>query len=398
MQSRYDVIIVGAGPAGACAGYAAASAGLNVLILERRKLPRYKTCGGGIPVSVGDLLPDIDPALFCESTVTHLRHTWKFADAYLGELNPNPDEKTMSLWMVQRSAFDEYLTNRAIAAGSVVHDSTFVRTIERSANGKVTVTTENGDSFAADFIIGADGAVGRVSRAGGLRKDRQLAIALEAEIPHAWGNGSPHLQAHIGHLEYGVPRGYAWIFPKANHLSIGAGYFGRRSASNRGEAKKKDLADWINGYLRSMQLPEADQSIEFHGHPLPIWNGSEEIQAWDGRLILAGDAAGMVNPLFGDGISYACRTGKRAAESIIQGTSADWTKTVAAEFGTDMDAALDIAKYFYQLSKLCYKLGVKHPRGTRLAGRLIAGDLKFSEIKDRLPWKNTASNTNQTAW
>lgn len=111
------------------------------------------------------------------------------------------------------------------------------------------------------------------------------------------------------------------------------------------------------------------------------------VDAWNGRVLLAGDAAGMVNPLFGDGISYACRSGALAGKTLAAGQSAQWTETLGKEFGASHDAALTIAKFFYQFPGTCYQMAVKRPSATRTAGRLIAGDLAFDAVLDRLPWK-----------
>ncbi len=387
MSNTYDVIVCGAGPAGACAAYEAAARGLRTLILEKKTLPRYKTCGGGVPLSLESDLPKLVPEAFVEATVTHLRHTWNFADAHVAPLNPDPNEPSVSLWMVQRSVFDHALTQRAAEAGSDVRDGVSVQSIAPDGDTRVRVVTADGETYFTPHIIGADGANGIVSRMASLRKDRLLAIALEAEIPHEWGRGHETLTPEIAHLEYAVKEGYAWVFPKAGHLSVGAGMFGRRSAEGRGAARKDDLARWVTGYLQSLGVPKPQEAIEFHGHPLPIWNGSEPIEAWNGRVLLVGDAAGMVNPLFGDGISYACRSGALAGEIIAQGRAAQWTSLLYDEFGPSHDAALTIAKFFYQFPQVCYKMGVKSPRGTRTAGRLISGDLPFDVVLDRVPWK-----------
>lgn len=396
MNTVYDVVICGAGPAGACAGYEAAAAGLKTLILEKKKLPRYKTCGGGVPLTVENDLPKLVPEAFVEATVTHLRHTWNFSDAYLAALNPDPGDTPVSLWMVQRSIFDNALTERAAQAGSDVRDGVSVKSVEPDGNTRVKVTTVDGEVYSASQVIGADGVNGPVARCAGLRLKRLLAIALEAEIPHTWGRGHKTLTPEIGHLEYAVKQGYAWVFPKAEHLSVGAGMFGRRSAEGRGEVSKAELSRWIVGYLTALDVPVNPDTIEFHGHPLPIWNGAEPVDAWNGRVLLAGDAAGLVNPLFGDGISYACRSGALAGKTIAAGQSADWTGILGREFGPSHDAALSIAKFFYQFPKVCYQMGVKRPTGTRTAGRLIAGDLKFDSILDRLPWNKMMSGSLST--
>lgn len=397
MSNQYDVIVCGAGPAGACAAYETVARGLKTLVIEKRTLPRYKTCGGGVPLTIGDELPKLVPEAFVEATVTHLRHTWNFGDAHLAALNPDPGEPPMSLWMAQRSVFDNALTQRAARAGADVRDGLAVRAVEPDGQTRVRVITANGEVYTAAHVIGADGANGIVSRMADLRKKRLLAIALEAEVPHVWGRGHESLRTEVGHLEYAVKQGYGWVFPKADHLSVGAGTFGRRSAESKGETSKEELANWIVGYLEALGVPCPKEKIEFHGHPLPIWGGREPVEAWNGRVLLAGDAAGLVNPLFGDGISYACRSGALAGQTLAEGQAASWTSLLAQEFGAGHDAALTLAKFFYQFPTVCYKMGVKHPRGTRIAARLIGGDLKFDAVMDRVPWKRLMAGT-KLAW
>ncbi len=398
MSTRYDVVVVGAGPAGACAAYECAARGLQTLLVEKKTLPRYKTCGGGVPLTVARDLPALVPEAFVEATVTHLRHTWNFGDAHVAALNPNPEEPSMSLWMVQRSVFDNALTARAARAGAVVHDGTGVRAIEPDGDTQVRVTLGNGDVCHASHVVGADGANGIVARQAGLRPHRLLAIALEAEIPHVWGAGHESLRPDIAHLEYGVRQGYAWVFPKAGHLSVGAGTFGRRTAEGKGEASKEELARWITGYLDALGVSVPPSEIVFHGHPLPIWGGQEPLDAWNGRVLLAGDAAGLVNPLFGDGISYACKSGALAGETIAEGRAAQWTSVLQGEMAASHDAALTLAKFFYQFPRVCYTMGVKHPRGTRIAARLIGGDLGFDSVMERVPWRRLMAGAKRSAW
>jgi geranylgeranyl reductase family protein len=398
MSSEYDVVVVGAGPAGACTAYETASRGLRTLLLERRTLPRYKTCGGGVPLTLRNSLPNLTPDAFVESTVTTLRHTWNFGDPHIGQINPDPEQPPMSLWMVQRSVFDNALTQRAANAGTDIRDGVAVRQIEPDGETRMRVVTDGGETYSCRHVVGGDGANGIVARRAGLRKERLLAIALEAEIPHTWGDGHESLRPEIAHLEYAVRQGYAWVFPKANHLSVGAGMFGRKTAEGRGEAKKDELARWITGYLAALGVPRDAAGIEFHGHPLPIWSGSEPIDAWNGRVMLAGDAAGLVNPLFGDGISYACLSGALAGETVASGRTAEWSSIVRDQFGASHDASLAIAKFFYQFPSLCYKMGVKRPNGTRTAARLISGDLSFAAVLERLPWKSEMGRAKAGAW
>src|SRR5205814_10379219 len=136
-----------------------------------------------------------------------------------------------------------------------------------------------GFDATADRIIGADGANGITARRFDLRRNRIIAIAQEVEHPHCWGDGHLDLRQDVLHLEYGaVHRGYAWVFPKGDHLNVGAGMFRPRNADGRGESRVRDeIQSAIFGYLDSLAVPYNRERMKFHAHPLPIWNGREPL-------------------------------------------------------------------------------------------------------------------------
>src|SRR5262249_29186380 len=237
-----------------------------------------------------------------------------------------------------------------------------------------------------DVLIGADGANGIVARSVGLRRERALAIAIEAEVPHRWGDGHSDLRPDVCHLEYGaVKRGYAWVFPKGDHLNVGAGVFRPRQADGRGDNTVRDeLRKAILDYLQMLGVPRHHEELHYYAHPLPIWNGLDKIQTRDNRVLLAGDAAGLINPFFGDGILHALKSGQIAAHAVLTQDMVGYTKAIAAEFRANFDAALKLAKFFYQWPGFCYKHGVKRPNATRTATRLLCGDALFNDISARV--------------
>ena len=388
MQS-YDVVVCGAGPAGTIAAAAAAQAGLKVALLEKQVLPRHKTCGGGMPMVMQDHLRDLAPEAFVESDVRFMRHTWQFDDAYLAPMNPPGSERSLSLWMVQRPIFDQALAQRAVKFGAELRDGLAVRSLEPESDGVVVRASEikTGSEFTAKarYVIGADGANGVTVKATRLRQKRAIALALEIELPHTWGQGHPDFRPEVAHLEYGaVKRGYAWIFPKADHLNIGAGVFrpdNKDARDDRGLRAK--LQQTIFEYMDAVGLTcGADRdSIRFHGHPLPTWGGKEPLH--EGRILLAGDAAGLINPLFGDGILHAVKSGEIAAQCVIENAVEQYSDRIHAEFATNFDAALNLARVFYQWTGLCYKYGVKYEKSTRYATQLLCGELLFSDMAGR---------------
>ena len=384
----YDLIVIGAGPAGSSAAGEAARRGLKVALLEKCRLPRHKTCGGGMPMTVGDELRDLAPSAFVESDVRYMRHTFNFTDSVLGEVNPAGCGREIVLWMVQRSVFDHELVRRAERLGASVWDDAPVEAISLEDNQvqvKVKRPGDRSQTLTADYVIGADGANGITAKAAGLRRERVLAVGMEVEHPHSWGDGHADLRPDVLHLDYGLIRnGYAWVFPKGDHLNVGAGLFRPRNGNSRREdSVKQELQRAIVGYLEYVGASYDHSGLRFHAHPLPLWDGKEPLNSTDGRILLAGDAAGMVNPLFGDGILHAVRSGIIAAECVADGRTLEYSSRIHAEIGPDFEAARRLAGPFYQFSRIFYKQIIRRPSATRAAARLLAGDALFTDAGKR---------------
>ncbi len=391
--AEYDVIVCGAGPAGAIAALTTAQAGLKTALVEKYPLPRHKTCGGGVPV-VQQRLRDLAPGAFVESDVRYLRHTWNFADPYLGAINPDGSER-LGIWMVQRPVFDDLLAQRAVQAGADLYDGVVVRSLE-TADSHISVRGQilkpHGDwtrgqsmQITGRFLIGADGASGLTATATGLRPRRTIALGMELELPYDWSVAHPILTPEIAHLEYGaIPNGYAWIFPKADHLNIGAGVFQPRGGdARRDRTLPATLRRVILDYAAALQLPPPPDSLPFHAHPLPIWSGREPLQTADGRILLVGDAAGLINPFFGDGILHAINSGAIAATAVIDGKTSAYSDRIHAEFAPSFNAARQLAGLFYRFPKIGYDYGVKHPQASRIATELLTGELAYNRIVSR---------------
>ncbi len=393
---NYDLIVCGAGPAGAMAAATAAQAGLKVALLEKQILPRHKTCGGGTPMAMQTLLYDLAPDAFVESNVVALRQTWQFDDPYLAAINPPGVDRALSIWMMQRSVFDNALAQRAVKAGATLQDGLSVRSVVVEGDGarvhaqaiKANGDLSKGDAWSATArtVIGADGANGVAAKAAQLRQRRSIALGMEVELPHQWGTGHPDLRPEVAHLEYGaVKRGYAWVFPKANHLNIGAGLF--RPAlqdARRDHQIREELRQAIFNYMDALQLPYDRAQLKFHAHPLPIWCGKERLNTADGRILLVGDAAGLINPLFGDGILHAAKSGIMAANCVADGTTQAYSDRIHDEFASSFDAAGRLAYFFYQYPKIFYQYGVKNARAAHIATQLLSGDLPFDAILGRI--------------
>ncbi len=291
-----DVAIVGAGPAGSTAAYRLAAAGARVVLLDRQRFPRDKPCGGGLTMRGVDLLPfDVSPVV--EDTIDRvlLRLRWdREAEQRFGG--------TVAL-MTQRIRLDHFLVERAAEAGADVRDGVRVRGVEADGGSGMVVDVDGGRIRAA-VVLGADGANGVCSKALGLGADRAFAVAFEGNLPVSGAAAAEHRGRAT--IELGtVPGGYGWVFPKGDHLNLGVGGW-----AAQGPLLRDHLAT-----LCDRNGVAADDLSALRGHRLPMrrsWGTTAR-----GRAAVVGDAAGLVDPLSGDGMFEAILSSKLASESAL---------------------------------------------------------------------------------
>lgn len=209
MSELYDVVIIGPGPGGATAAYFLGAAGKRVLIIEKETLPRYKACGGGISAHV---LKETFPFSFEAIIETQVKAvTYAFGEQQ--HIVPTPEH---GLQTVMRAKFDAHILAHAQAD---VWPGIAVRNVTELAD-RILIETSDGRMVAGRYLIGADGANSVVARALGLRRGKTTAAAIEAEVPVA-----PDVRQRFGEALWfifgDIHNGYAWVFPKSDHLSVG---------------------------------------------------------------------------------------------------------------------------------------------------------------------------------
>ncbi|MEW5984223.1 MAG: NAD(P)/FAD-dependent oxidoreductase [Acidobacteriota bacterium] len=338
MAGSYDVVVAGAGPAGSLAAYHLARAGYCVLLVEREHLPRYKPCGGGVTLkSLRELPFPIDDVVERDVCEAEIRFG---ADRVIRARGERVGT------MVMRSAFDAGLARRAVEAGAELCEGVRVRAVRRPAGGRIAVETTAGE-FRARCVIGADGANSVVAMCCGLGQQREWGIAIEAEIDLPLGRTPEPLVVFDFRA---VPGGYAYVFPKARHSSVGV-YTIRPSLPQ--------LRACLDAYIQGTPALRDGVVRTCVGHKVPLGRVSGPLHR-DG-VLLAGDAAGLGDPLWGEGIFFALRSGRIAAEVVnaaferagagVVPRLSDYDTRIRRELAGDLRYARAFARFFYRFPR-----------------------------------------------
>lgn len=327
-MTRFDAIVVGAGPAGSTAAREMAASGLRVLVLDRETFPRYKACGGGIPVRTERLLPfPIDGVV--EDSVHRLGVT------YAGRMGFERDSGAPFAHMTMRDRFDALLLDQARAAGAEFRPRTTVRSLDLDRHG--TITAEDGFCAEAPLLVCADGAHSPVGRMAGLGESLAWCPAWEVEVE----TGGRHAYSARALIDLGFrPWGYAWLFPKASLLS-----FGIVVPPQQARTMKERVATFVD------RLGLAGCPVRIaRGHKIRFRRDHEPLACE--RVLLAGDAAGLADEFTEEGIFYAIQSGRIAARNVLRatggtGTLLPYERDIDAEVMPELRAARTIAYMFY---------------------------------------------------
>jgi geranylgeranyl reductase family protein len=285
-----DVVIVGAGPAGCAAAHDLAAGGMRALLLDRSEFPRRKPCAGGLTVkSHRALRYRIDPLI--QRTVRTMAVSCRMRrQKRLTSVGP-------LCYLVDRAAFDDFCLQQVLAAGARFALTRRIVKIVESDRG-VSVATDRG-VIRSRFLIGADGVHSRVRRLTGRFANIRFAFGVEGIVERPPSETLP-----VGFDFSWVKDGYGWVFPKNGHISVGL-YRLRPDAT----LTRRNLADYA---ARRIGGPSP---VRIAGYPLGI--GGWRYRPGRGRIMLAGDAAGLADPLLGEGLYNAIASGQRAAAAIL---------------------------------------------------------------------------------
>ena len=392
-MTNFDLLIVGAGPAGSFAAELLAQGGANVALFDGRPPGEPKACGGGVTGKALKTWPHLLNAV--GRTINEL-------DLY------SPSGKKLHLELDEpfaiysRLAFDSYLRERARDAGAkVFNEKISVRKSKRAA-AAWTLKSESNAEFTGRILVGADGANSGVGKslAGPLSaSDMEVAFGYRAPLP-ADGE-APTVVAFL-------PRwvGYAWAFPRPDHISFGIattqdafqhqplddllwqfmiGYY-----SESGDTKRKF---WANNSDQTQGIRQhLEQTAERYAARIP---GLAD-KTWETRRVcgedwaLLGDAAGFADPVTGEGIYYALRSAQIFAECYLSGSLTDYETRWRTDFGAELRRASQMRRRFYgnfwgaPFTERMIEFARGHKGVKRVLGELVAGEQGYVDLKKKL--------------
>ncbi len=379
MSEVWDAVVVGAGPAGALAAHDLARAGARVALLEREKLPRHKTCGGGIVWRARRALPIELPASAIERECVEAE--LRFSDRGRG-WRVRGDAPLVTL--VMRDAFDAALASAAAAAGAELRDGCPAVGVAVE-NGRARVETARG-ALVARFVVGADGAAGPVARSTGFPHAPRALPALEWEVeasPAAFAEFAPRTLFDFAR----DGDGYAWIFPKREHLSIGV--LAKRP-------QPRALRDRLRARMRGLGL-ERFEPRDRQGWPIPV--APRPGDPARGPVLLAGDALGLADPITCEGISHALASGRLAARAIAAHpgdparAARDYGESLEREVLSELRIASRLARLLYRPSRVRDALFGAFGQGLCEAmARVISGERRYRDLLlDLREWARLAA-------
>jgi geranylgeranyl reductase family protein len=396
MSNNYDadVIVAGAGPAGATAALRLARAGVRVLMVERHALPRQKPCGGGISTRVFARFPWLAQPL---SRIPSRPVSSLYLEGPSGEAF-RMQTRGPTVLMIRRIEFDHLLASLAIEAGARLLAPAAVAQARQDADG-VTLRTRDGQELRAPMVIAADGVNSVIARRLGINPGwpaAKLALDMMEETPVAALRAAEPETMSVFY-GYGGAHGYAYIFPKCEHVNVGIGYV-LPYFKARVDVSPYDLQQQFVGDLRARGLMDgASQRGHFTPFLIPI--GGPLRKTAEGRVLLAGDAGGFVNGFSAEGIYYAMVTGELAADAILaQGRASElspararraYARAWRREIGAELRDSVLIQKYlFHSPARMDRVVRVARTRPV-FSESLVdyaSGRLSYRAARRRLVW------------
>ena len=362
-----EVVIIGAGPAGATLAYRLLQGGLKPLILDKAVFPRVKVCAGGLTIKALKFLPpDLSPVL--ENEIHRVQLSFNLGRTFT-KTWPQP-----LLYTVERQRFDAFLMERVRQAGGEFGEGERLENITAGPGDSYTLITSR-RRVMARVVVGADGARSRVARGAGLQPVDFWHLGLQMEVPRdLMGRSAPEFTRTI-HLDLGtMAGGYAWVFPRGQVLLIGVG-----GPVHQGPQLRRYHARLLSHLgLGEQSFPLAAHLVPHRVTPTPVMRGG---------VLLVGDAAGLADFWTGEGISPALYSAHLAARQILRfcggeaGALTDYQARVDQEITPELTASYQFSRLFNYIGPVFFRCLERSDYPWEVFCRVMRGDRSFQEIK-----------------
>jgi geranylgeranyl reductase family protein len=366
MESRYDVIISGAGPSGSLLGYLLSGKGINTLIIEKQTFPRYKICAGGLQHRSIDLFPfNIGKVL--QKSLHGICFSFRGRDVFMKKYD------LPIIHTVDRREFDSFLAEKAKENGCTLNFDETVTGYELEEGG-IRINTDK-SSYRGKILAGADGIRGIVHRK--LTSGSKILKILGYETEkRADGTESKKYDDVFGLDFGGTKKGYVWAFPKKDLISYGIG-----GPFSTAAAMKEYFKVYMNG-------KKEDCMAELKAQSIPVRTENTPICSY--RILAVGDAACLGDGFSGEGIYNALGSSRIAAESIEHALKSsiynfeDYHQKIVDEIYKDIKISLTFSRIFFSYPMFFYKLLKTNDKFFNLCCQVLRGKKKYSDISGRL--------------
>ncbi len=387
----YDVIIVGGGPAGSIAGITLAHHGCQVLLLDKSRFPREKFCGGGLSLRILRRFPFLKDAL--NSIPVHALHNVAICSSN-GTIALEKRETPIYL-TIRRIDFDALLLNRCKQSGIHVFEEEKVSCLVPQTN-TLEVVTNSGHNFSGKLIIGADGVHSTIAKQSGLHPgwaaDTLAIDFMEERSSHEIQAQSPETMSVF--YGYQGAQGYGYIFPKKDHVNIGIGFLKNYFRESIPQTPYEVYGQFVEFLNEHHFLKGKPDRRHFHGYFLPV--GGPLQKTYADRILLCGDAAGVVNAFTGEGIYHAMVSGEYAANmalraleennfsaAFLSAYQTNWQR----EIGKELETSVSIQQELFgnpALLDLIIKTAAQNASLRRTLTDYTIGELDYHTFKTRM--------------
>lgn len=355
----YDVIVSGLGPAGCAFLKSIEGTGLKVLALEKEEFPRRKPCAGGLTLKaylkLKSLFPEVDKVVRVRSKELELHYL---------ERRVSINFPSFFVYLTDRKELDNFLFNSVSSSEFKVHTKEAL--VKAEYEGDLIKVSSSKDTYRCRVLISAEGVNSKLSST--FKVKREIGFTYEMDLKL---KGSLRERVLIDFSKFNW--GYYWLFPKGDFITVGVGEF-----------KSKEIFKRLRELLKEINEKHGlkGEVISERGYPIPA--GKKVNDVYRERLLFLGDSGGLVDPLTGEGIYYAVKSGliagkfvkeafKKGDFSLLSG----YKKNVNKEFGEEFFWARVIGRLFFPLRGLNFRLLENSRELALLAGKLLSGEISY---------------------